>query len=293
MKPIITLLLLLFMGPLSAQDFSGQAYYQSKTTVDMDGFGREGMSEDMKKQIMARMKSYLEKTYVLSFNGQESLYSEEVTLDAAGQSRGFGIMMASMEPGMQYKNIGQNQLVEAHEFFGKEFLIKDGLTTLDWEVTKESKVIGQYIAIKATAVKEVKPDEFNLMRRRPDNDDKKDKQEDDSGAQDQAKETTPEDVVMPETVEVTAWFTPQIPIGHGPGEYWGLPGLILELNIDRTTLLCSKIVMNPKNMPEIEAPRKGEVVTQEAFQEIVTKKTQELRANWRGRGGRGSRGGRG
>jgi len=48
--------------------------------------------------------------------------------------------------------------------------------------------------------------------------------------------------------------------------------------------------MNPKNMPEIEAPRKGEVVTQEAFQEIVTKKTQELRANWRGRGSRGGRG---
>ena len=288
---IITLLLLLLFSPLAAQNFTGQAFYQSKTTVDLDNFGREGMSEDMKKQMMARMKSFLEKTYILTFSGQESVYSEEVYLEATSQGRGFGMMMASMEPGIQYKNIGQDQLIEAHEFFGKEFLIKDQLSPLDWVVTNESKVIGQYLAIKATAMKQVKPDEFNLMRRRRNSDTPKDtKKEGEEVTKDDENETSELAVVLPETVAITAWFTPQIPIGHGPGEYWGLPGLILELNIDRTTLLCSKIIMNPKNMPSIEAPTKGEVVTQDAFQEIVTKKTEELRANWRGRGGRGCRG---
>mgnify|MGYP002640734999 CR=1 FL=1 len=288
---IITLLLLLLFSPLAAQNFTGQAFYQSKTTVDLDNFGREGMSEDMKKQMMARMKSFLEKTYILTFSGQESVYSEEVSLEATSQGRGFGMMMASMEPGIQYKNIGQDQLIEAHEFFGKEFLIKDQLSPLDWVVTNESKVIGQYLAIKATAMKQVKPDEFNLMRRRRNSDTPKDtKKEGEEVTKDDENETSELAVVLPETVAITAWFTPQIPIGHGPGEYWGLPGLILELNIDRTTLLCSKIIMNPKNMPSIEAPTKGEVVTQDAFQEIVTKKTEELRANWRGRGGRSGRG---
>ena len=70
MKMIITLLLLLLFSPLAAQNFTGQAFYQSKTTVDLDNFGREGMSEDMKKQMMARMKSFLEKTYILTFSGQ-------------------------------------------------------------------------------------------------------------------------------------------------------------------------------------------------------------------------------
>ena len=43
-----------------------------------------------------------------------------------------------------------------------------------------------------------------------------------------------------------AWFTPQIPMyrmaqGNTPA---GLPGLILNWNVDRTTILCSKIVLN-------------------------------------------------
>ena len=217
---IITLLLLLLFSPLAAQNFTGQAFYQSKTTVDLDNFGREGMSEDMKKQMMARMKSFLEKTYILTFSGQESVYSEEVTLEATSQGRGFGMMMASMEPGIQYKNIGQDQLIEAHEFFGKEFLIKDQLSPLDWVVTNESKVIGQYLAIKATAMKQVKPDEFNLMRRRRNSDTPKDtKKEGEEVTKDDENETSELAVVLPETVAITAWFTPQIPIGSAL-HYW-------------------------------------------------------------------------
>ena len=100
----------------------------------------------------------------------------------------------------------------------------------------------------------------------------------------------PDEIEMPKTVEVTAWFTPQIPLGHGPGEYAGLPGLILELNADRTTLLCSKIIMNPKDLPAIDTPVKGTVVTQDEFERIVKEKTQEMRDNWRNRSGRRGRG---
>ena len=51
---------------------------------------------------------------------------------------------------------------------------------------------------------------------------------------------------MPKTIDIVAWYTPQIPVSHGPAEFGGLPGLILELTTDETVLLCSKIVMNPK-----------------------------------------------
>ena len=85
-----------------------------------------------------------------------------------------------------------------------------------------------------------------------------------------------------------------IPVKNGPGEYAGLPGLILELNAHRTTLLCSKIIMNPKEADKIEAPKKGKEVTREEYQKIVKEKTDEMRENFRGRGGRGGgRGGRG
>lgn len=289
MKIRLLIFSLVFSLGLQAQNFAGQAFYQSKTTVDMDNFGREGMSEDMKKQIMARMKSFLEKTYILTFNGSESLYKEEASLEVETQGGGWGMMMASATPGIQYKNLEDSAFVQAQDFFGKSFLIKDAIPTLEWEITDETKMIGAYIAIKARAVKQVKANEFSMMRRRDrraqDTDKDKEKQKSDS-----LKTDPIDELEMPKTIEVTAWFTPQIPLGHGPGEYAGLPGLILELNADRTTLLCSKIVMNPKDLPSIEAPSKGSVVTQDEFESIVKEKTQEMRDNWRNRSGRRGRG---
>jgi len=289
MKIRLLIFSLTFSLGLQAQNFAGQAFYQSKTTVDMDNFGREGMSEDMKKQIMARMKSFLEKTYILTFNGSESLYKEEASLDVETQGRGFAVMMASATPGIQYKNLEDSAFVQAQDFFGKSFLIKDAIPALEWEITNETKMIGAYLAIKARAVKQVKANEFSMMRRRDrraqDADKDKEKQKSDS-----LKTDPIDELEMPKTIEVTAWFTPQIPLGHGPGEYAGLPGLILELNADRTTLLCSKIVMNPKDLPSIEAPSKGTVVTQDEFEGIVKEKTQEMRDNWRNRSGRRGRG---
>ena len=47
-------------------------------------------------------------------------------------------------------------------------------------------------------------------------------------------------------ITISAWYTPQIPVSAGPGNYHGLPGLILEVNDGSETVICSKIVINPK-----------------------------------------------
>jgi GLPGLI family protein len=90
---------------------------------------------------------------------------------------------------------------------------------------------------------------------------------------------------MPKEVVITAWYTPEIPINQGPENYWGLPGLILEVNDGRTTILCSKIVLNVKEKTIIKAPAKGKVVSQKEYDETVIKKMEEFREMNRGRGG--------
>src|SRR5690606_10519723 len=165
MKRYILIFLLLFSFGINAQNISGQAFYESKTTVDMDAFGggRE-MSEEMKKTVATMMKSALEKTYVITFNKDESIYTEQEKLDAAMINPGFKMMMSSYTPGTQYKNIKTGQIVEENEFFGKQFLVTDSIKTLDWQITKESKTIGQYIAFKATAIKKVDPNDYSMAR---------------------------------------------------------------------------------------------------------------------------------
>jgi GLPGLI family protein len=290
---LFAITLLSFCG--FSQNISGVAYYESKTTVDMDNFGNREMSEDMKRQIMERMKNYLEKTYILTFNGNESIYKEEEKLEAGSGRGGFAMMMGSFSAGKQYKNIKNNQILEEREFFGKEFLINDTLTNLDWQVTKESKQIGQYLAIKATAIKAIDENDFSMARRRNrDRDRDADQKEGEETEGEKVADTTSkepadpfDEIEIPKTVEVTAWFTPQIPVGNGPGEYAGLPGLILELNAYRTTLLCSKIILNPKEADDIVPPTKGKGVTREEYNKIVKDKMDEMRENFRGRGGRG------
>ena len=85
MKSIFTFLLALATVTTFAQkSFQGTAKYMSKTTMDMSRFGK--MSEQQKKERMARMKSFLEKTYTLTFNKTASSFREDVSLEAPGAS---------------------------------------------------------------------------------------------------------------------------------------------------------------------------------------------------------------
>lgn len=281
------------------QDFQGKAYYQTKTTMDLDNWGGRQMSEQQKKQIMERMKSMLEKTYVLTFSQTESTYKEEEKLEAPGSGRRFG-MMGSFTGGAQYKNIKDKQMLQEQEFFGKQFLIVDALKDLDWELSGETRQIGQYMCFKATAVKTVDEFDWTSMRRRSDRNKENEtkeqskdslKVETDSTATNSTGKDFMSEIEVPKEITVTAWYTPQIPVNNGPGEYWGLPGLILEINADRTTMLCSKIVLNPSEKDEIKKPSKGKEVTRDEYNTIMKQKMEEMREMYGGRGGRG--GGRG
>ncbi|WP_430467420.1 GLPGLI family protein [Winogradskyella ouciana] len=289
---LTSLLLFCFCTVSYGQDFQGKAYYQTKTTMDLDQFGGREMSPEQKKRIEERMKSFLEKEYILTFNKTESIYKEDEKLEAPGSGGGFGGFSSSLTGGPKYKNVKDKELIQDQEFFGKQFLIKDELKGLEWKMGTETKQIGQYTCFKATAIKTV--DEFDWRSMRPrrgrdrDNDEKKEGEEvKDSTKVD--KDDPMSQIEVPKTIEVTAWYTPQIPINQGPDDYWGLPGLILEVSADRTTILCTKIVMNPEEKEEIEKPEKGEEVTQAEYNEIITKKMEEMREMYGGR--RGGRGG--
>ncbi|MDT0559010.1 GLPGLI family protein [Ichthyenterobacterium sp. W332] len=247
------------------QDFQGVAYYFSKSTMDLGRWGAR-FSEAQKKQIMDRMKGRLEKTYILTFNKEESMFYEEEQLDAiSGATDSWG---KNFTAGKSYKNVKSNTQIQSQEFYGKRFLVKDKLQEITWEMGSETKQIGNYTCFKATA--KVPSNELTWYSfswdklRTAENVEQ-------SGEQQEVKMT-----------EVEAWYTLQIPVGHGPSEYWGLPGLILEVSAGNTTMLCSKIIMNPEERTEIEAPNKGEEITKIAYQNTIAKKMQEFRDN-RGR----------
>ncbi|MEG1236233.1 MAG: GLPGLI family protein [Flavobacterium sp.] len=53
---------------------------------------------------------------------------------------------------------------------------------------------------------------------------------------------------------ITAWYAEEIPVNDGPGLYWGLPGLILKVELgEYTVVTVDKIVISNENI-EIKEP---------------------------------------
>lgn len=270
-----------------AQDFMGMAVYESKTsTADFSrNIGNNSqITPEMQKVIEERMRKMFEKTFTLYFDKTQSIYEEQEKLDAPGndQQRGGMRMMSSFMGGggRHYKNVKSKTFLIEREMMGKEFLIKDSLPKLQWKMTGETKQIGGYTCMKATAVMPAPKTDFRNFKPKSEEDQKK------ADTKEQPRATNFFNRgELPTEIEVVAWYTPEIPVMHGPENYWGLPGLMLEVSAGKTVILCSKVVINPKERKEIKVPTKGEEVTQAKFDEIMMKKMEEMQQMFQQRGG--------
>lgn len=273
---VTTVLMMLATTLLFAQDFQGKAVYQSKTNFNVD-MSKSGMPPEMVKRIQSRMKSMGENTFILDFNKSESIYKEEEKLDdmTSGGGRGRGMrfaMMGGFSQGKYYRNTADKKYAQTTEMSGKNFLIKDNLTDFEWKMEEGTKQIGNYLCFKATTIRmeRERTSSFRFGRGR-NNDTDKEKEEN--------KE--PEEPKMVPVV-YTAWYTLDIPVSHGPGNYWGLPGLILEVSGGNTTVLCTKIVLNPKDKVEITEPKKGKEVSQAEYDKIMQEQMEKMRERFEG-----------
>ena len=216
MKIKIFILTLFVSGSILAQNFSGRATYKThrkSPSMQLDSISMPGdpaMQEKLQAQFEAQMRKMFQKTFILDFTRAESMYKEEQVLDAPKVPQQNGLMVifegGSGSSEEFYKNLNEQRITNKKELMGKVFLIKDNFIEYDWELTGETKNIGIYTCYKAVFEKEEDTIELDFV---------------DGEMQEinKTKKTT-----------VIAWYTPNIPISNGPGNYGGLPGLILEVN---------------------------------------------------------------
>ena len=265
---MLTLLGLFMVFGVSAQNFQGMATYQSARSMKNFQFKAEGLSPDMQKQIQEKLKKQMQKEYELKFNLTESTWKEVESLDGGPASAvsGGGMVMTISSGGssLLYKNTAEMKYLEETEVFSKPFLVDDTLETHEWQLTGDTKQIGNYQAQKAI---------FSRTRERQ-------MMTFGDGEEGEMKTVT-------DTLEIEAWFTPQIPVSQGPDDYWGLPGLILEVTDGTTTYLCTKVVLNPEDGVEIKVPSKGKRVNREELKAITEEKSAEMMKKF-SKGGKGT-----
>ncbi len=257
---LLVAILVMVTSSVWAQDFQGEATYKSHRQLNIK-LDSTQVSSEMHERMMAMMKKQMEKTFILNFNKEESIYKEDEQLESPTPAGMQIVMVDTGGSDILYKNTKEGSYTNQNEVFGKVFLIEDMLEKRDWVLTNETKNIGDYTCYKATMTREAEVVTGGISV---------------NGDRDlDEMEST-----QTEEITVTAWYTPDIPVNNGPGRYQGLPGLILEVNDGSVTLLCSKIVLNPKNPKEIVQPEKGKKVNQAEFDKIMEKKMKEMRERY-------------
>ena len=75
--------------------------------------------------------------------------------------------------------------------------------------------------------------------------------------------------------ETTAWFTKSIKSNQGPDQYWGLPGLILEVESPGKHIVAQKVSVSAKSLA-VEIPKQGKKISQEEFNKLTEQKRKQL-----------------
>lgn len=248
---------LLTVVAVNAQEFSGKAIYKTSKKTDTN-FGKSvKMSEAEKEKLIAMMAKANQKTFTLTFNKSESLYKEDVVLstpNGSNQMKSFSLLGGGSD--ILYKNITENRITNKKELQGKLFLIKDEMIAYNWKLTGETKNIGSYTCYKAIYEKEI------VQQKILENENKEN-----------------------QIITITAWYTPVIPVSNGPENFWGLPGLILEVNDGTNMMICTEIQLNSKKKLQLKEPKRGKVVSLKDFKEIERKKKEEVSKQLRSRNG--------
>jgi GLPGLI family protein len=266
---IVFAFLLVTTSAINAQEFQGKAEYFSKRVFKekvekLSSETKDAIDPELEKAVKEAMKIASEKQYLLSFNKTECLYEqpEELEKPEAPATAGISVKVLFSGEGKKYLNLKDKISIEEADIFGKEFLIVEPLEKPDWKLLNETKKIGDYNCFKAELIvqaTEKQKEEYKEFLKK--------------------EETKPALFKMDEPKDnvIMAWYTPEIPVSFGPNKYWGLPGLILEINEEETIILCSKVTLSNKEKSKIKVPNTGEKVTQKKFDEIQKKKTDSMK----------------
>jgi len=250
-----TIILLVWSTTVLGQEFTGMATYKTDMKMDFKMDSTQVGSDEM-DLIHQQITFANQKEFQLSFNKSESNWKEQEQLEKPSNgATGIQIQIVGMgggADGLLYKNIPTKKTKESRDASGKLFLISGELEPYEWEMTTETKQIGKYTCYKAIVKREVTQTHTSEVNGKIEEKTK------------QIIETT------------TAWYTPEIPINHGPDMFWGLPGLILEVNSGNRIMICTQVVLNPEEAVTIEIPSKGKKVTSEEFKKIMDEQAEKL-----------------
>lgn len=239
-RVILILLTVILHYPGMAQVTQGKAVYS--INLRLDDRTQSKFSGEFRQVAAAAKSVRLE----LLFNNKESVFKLIDAMPTDAQDPKYYRMAEVLSSDGSYYVSNSAKLVQKTVERDETYLVRIPFDNAgQWELSKETRKIGDYQCFKATLAKSVS--------------------------------NSKEDIGAP----VIAWYAPEIPVAFGPKGYHGLPGLILELQEDRRTYRCISIALNQPEKIAIARPEEGVSMTQVAFQQLMRKKLEDFKKNIR------------
>jgi len=253
----LQILVLVTVTTVQAQQKEGKVIYERTMQMQMR---MQGMNDEMERLIPRTRTDKFE----LNFANNQSVWKQAEQENQDDDIQGEGGMQIRMvvagSDDLLYNNFATSKRLELRELFDKKFLIEDSIRPLKWKMTGETRSILGHNCMKATAV--------NITRRMVMNMDigKMERKE------------------IDDTANIIAWFTTDIPVSAGPGEYQGqLPGLILEMDVANGRQVFRALEISPKpDLASIKEPQAKKKYTPEEFRKERDKMMEEMQRNNQG-----------
>ncbi len=247
----------------TAQMKEGKISYERKTNM------HRNIPDPQMKSMIPEFRT---DKFELIFNESASLFRSVVDDEApdpfanAGGGGGGMRMNFRMPTTTTYTDLSKQTQYEERAFFEKEFLIVDSLKQYKWKLSEETKTIAKQLCKKATTMVTAPQMRVRISRGGENNTD-----------------TAANAPIKPRETELVVWYAENIPVSVGPDNYSGLPGVIMEMNLDNGATVTTAVEVSAKYpKKELIQPSKGEKMTRAQFQEQVQKLMQDMQ---RGGGG--------
>jgi GLPGLI family protein len=221
-------------------------------------------------EMRTRIPEFRTSEFELLFNDQASLFRtvpEDEAPDPFANSGGGGggpRFMFRMPETTTYTNIATQMQYESRPMFEKTFLIIDSLKPLKWKISEETKTIAKHVCKKATTTVTAQNVRIGVGAR---------------GMGRNSGDTTnkPGAAITPKETEVVVWDTEDIAASVGPDNYSGLPGAILEVDMDNGANVTTATEVSTKYpKKELVQPTKGDIMNKAQFQDAMKKLMEDM-----------------
>lgn len=245
-----------------AQQNAGKVVYARTVQMQISfSGGMEGMENALPKTRTDRFELLFANNQTLWKQLEEDQQDEMASSSLGGGGTQFRMISMGSED-VTYCNLDAAKKIDLRELAAKKYIVEDSIRKLSWKLSDETKSILGRTCRKAISQRIGTRTTMTMQ----------------NGGMER-KEIT-------DTTSIVAWFTTDVPVSTGPGEFQGqLPGLIMEMDINNGRTHFVAVELSAKaDVAAIKEPKGGKKMTQAEFVKERNKVMEEMGRNNAGPG---------